>query len=108
MGVEKVVIRVNEVGEHEFDWWIDRGRRWWVAKADRVLNAHELIVIDSVNVVRAAGRIYGVLKDIEDGSGRVSIEVLPDEDSPLLGKEIQRSKSRNPVAYMSDIEVISE
>lgn len=109
--METVVIRVNEndLGDVKpFEWWLERGRRWWTAKADRVLNSKELVVLDATNRVRALGAIYGVLKDIENGTGRVSIEVLPIEGSELLGKEIRRSESRNPVAYMTDIEVVSE
>lgn len=108
---EIVVIRVNATDfghERPFDWWLNRGRRWFSAKADRVLNAEELIVLDAVNRVRAVGIIYGVLKDIEEGTGRVSIEAKPVEDSELIGKRIRRSESRNPVAYVNDIEVLAE
>ena len=87
--------------------WLDRGRAWWKAKPSRVIEAESLVVVDATNTVRAVGRIAGVMKDLEGATGRVSIEVLPTPDSDLIGKTIARSESRNPVGYVTEIEVIA-
>ncbi|WP_240520375.1 hypothetical protein [Brevibacterium aurantiacum] len=91
-----------------FDQWLNRGRRWWKTRADRALNADRLFVIDATNRVRAVGLVDGVLKDREDGSDRVSIEVTSEEDSELIGKIIRRNDSRNPISYVTTIEVVDQ
>lgn len=109
--VETIVIRVNATDfglTLPFEDWLERGRRWWRTRADRALNANRLVVLDATNRVRAVGTVIGVLKDIEDGSGRISIEVLPDQESELIGKIIHRNDSRNPVSYVTEITVASE
>ncbi|MGO2520129.1 MAG: hypothetical protein ACTH8F_08405 [Microbacterium sp.] len=109
--VETAVIRVNATDfgfTLSFEDWLERGRRWWKTRADRALNADRLIVLDATNRVRAAGTIYGVLKDIEGGSGRVSFEVVPDKESELIGQLIARNDSRNPVSYVTSITVVPD
>lgn len=106
---ETIVIRVNESADHSgmsFSEWLDRGRKWWKTRADRVLNADRLVVLDIGHRVMAVGTVVGVLKDVPNGSGRVSIEVHPEPGSDLLGKRIRRNSSRNPVGYVREIEVI--
>ena len=55
----------------------------------------------------AVARVAGVEKDLDEGSGRVSIiyRELP-ATHELIGKKIRRPKSRNPVVYLRTIEVI--
>ncbi|AZT92764.1 hypothetical protein CXR27_05935 [Brevibacterium aurantiacum] len=108
---EHIVIRVNATDfgiPMSFDQWLNRGRRWWKTRADRALNADRLFVIDATNRVRAVGLVDGVLKDREDGSDRVSIEVTSEEDSELIGKIIRRNDSRNPISYVTTIEVVDQ
>lgn len=103
---ETIIIRVNEDAETSamtFDEWLERGRQWWKTRADRALNADRLIVVDYDNTITAVGDVSGVQKDIETGSGRVSIIVVPDPDSELIGKTVDRGSSRNPVAYVQDV-----
>ncbi len=103
---EIVVIRVNEVDEDD---WLERGRKWWKASAARIIDCTELLVLDKEDKVRAAARIAGVEKDLDEGSGRISIipSDLPAKHEELIGKKIRRPNSRNPVVYLRDIEVIS-
>lgn len=102
--METVVTRVNENDDAmDFSDWLERGRSWWKARAGRIIECNYLLVIDANNVVRAAGRIAGVLKDLEGGSGRVSIEVLPDPENEWIGTKIWRPESRNPVVYLDKI-----
>ena len=54
----------------------------------------------------AAARVAGVEKDLDEGSGRISIIARDISDHELLGKKIRRPGSRNPVVYLRDIEVI--
>ena len=100
---ETVVIRVNEVDEDD---WLERGRKWWKASAARIIDCAELLVLDKDNYVRAAARVAGVEKDLDEGSGRISIIARDISDHELLGKKIRRPGSRNPVVYLRDIEVI--
>ena len=73
----------------------------------RIIDCTELLVLDKEDKVRAAARIAGVEKDLDEGSGRVSIiyRKLP-ATHELIGKKIRRPKSRNPVVYLRTIEVI--
>lgn len=108
---ETIVIRVNATDfgyTLPFEDWLERGRRWWKTRPDRALNADRLVVLDAQNRVRAVGTVSGVLKDIEGRSGRVSIEVIPEETSDLIGKVIHRNDSRNPVSYVTTITLESE
>ena len=101
---EIVVIRVNEVDEDD---WLERGRKWWKASAARIIDCTELLVLDKEDKVRAAARIAGVEKDLDEGRGRISIiyrEFTTKHE--LIGKTIRRPGSRNPVVYLRDIEVI--
>ena len=100
---ETVVIRVNEVDEDD---WLERGRKWWTASAARIIDCAELLVLDKDDYVRAAARVAGVEKDLDEGSGRISIIARDISDHELLGKKIRRPGSRNPVVYLRDIEVI--
>ena len=96
---EIVVIRVNEVNADD---WLERGRKWWKASA-------ALLVLDKNDTVKAVTRVAGVEKDLDEGSGRISIipSDLPAKHEELIGKKIRRPNSRNPVVYLRDIEVIS-
>ena len=102
---EIVVIRVNEVDEDD---WLERGRKWWKASAARIIDCTELLVLDKEDKARAAARIAGVEKDLDEGSGRISIipSKLPAKHEELIGKKIRRPESRNPVVYLRTIEVI--
>ena len=73
----------------------------------RIIDCTELLVLDKEDKVRAAARIAGVEKDLDEGSGRTSIiyRELPAKQE-LIGKKIRRPGSRNPVVYLRDIEVI--
>lgn len=73
----------------------------------RIIDCAELLVLDKHDTVRAAARVAGVEKDLDEGSGRVSIiyRKLP-ATHELIGKKIRRPESRNPVVYLRDIEVI--
>lgn len=104
---ETVVIRVNEVNPSwkEKD-WLDRGCKWWKASAARIIDCAELLVLDKTDTVRAAARVAGVEKDLDEGSGRISITPRKIEHHELLKKKIRRPNSRNPVVYLRDIEVI--
>ena len=105
---ETVVIRVNEVNPswEEKD-WLERGHQWWKASAARIIDCTELFVLDTEDRVMAVARVAGVEKDLDEGSGRVSIiyRELP-ATHELIGKKIRRPGSRNPVVYLRDIEVI--
>lgn len=104
--METVVTRVNEFQrevEYSFDEWLERGRQWWKASASRVIECEYLLVIDAGNVVRAAARVEGVLRDLRGGSGRVGIMAIPDPDNEWIGQEIQRPDSRNPVVYLTKV-----
>lgn len=102
--MEKVLARVNDADTTlTFDQWLDRGRRWWKARAARVIECDLLFVLNAENKVMAVGRIEGVMKDLDSGSGRISIEVRAEEDNEWLGKTIERYTSRNPVVYVSEI-----
>lgn len=102
--MEKVLTRVNDADpECTFDEWLDRGRQWWKARAARIIECDLLLVLDSTNVVRAVGQVKGVMKDLDSGSGRVSIEVRPLPESEWIGKKIERYSSRNPVVYVPEI-----
>lgn len=106
--MEKVITRVNDAnGALTFAEWLDRGRQWWKARAARVIDCDLLIVLNAENVVMAVGQIEGVMKDLDSGSGRVSIEVRPLPDNVWIGKTIDRYSSRNPVVYMSEIHEIA-
>ena len=102
---EIVVIRVNEVDEDD---WLERGRKWWKASAARIIDCAELLVLNKEDKVMAAARVAGVEKDLDEGSGRISIipSKLPAKHEELIGKKIRRPESRNPVVYLRDIEVI--
>lgn len=63
-------------------------------------------MLDKDNTVRAAARVAGVEKDLDEGSGRISIIPRKIEDHELIGKMIRRPGSRNPVVYLRNIEVI--
>lgn len=109
--MEQLVIRVNLDGTREdlsFQEWLDRGRAWWKTKPGRAVEADQLIVLDSNHTVKAVGKICGVRKDLEQGSGRVSIEVIPTPGSEWIGQTIERGNSRNPVAYMEKLIVIAQ
>lgn len=109
--MEQLVIRVNESddsSEYEFSDWLERGRQWWKAKPGRAIEADQLVVVNAAHKVVAVGKIYGVRKDIEQGSGRISIEVIPNTSSEWLGETIERGTSRNPVAYMDNIIVMPQ
>ena len=55
----------------------------------------------------AVARVAGVEKDLDEGSGRVSIIYRKlSAKHKLIGKKIRRPGSRNPVVYLRDIEVI--
>lgn len=105
---ETVVIRVNEVNP---SWkqkdWLERGHQWWKASAARIIDCAELLVLDKDDYVRAAARVAGVEKDLDEGSGRISI-IYSEFTSKheLIDKKIRRPGSRNPVVYLRDIEVI--
>lgn len=106
---ETVVIRVNEVNDPSWkqEYWLKRGHQWWKASAARIIDCAELLVLDKDDYVRAAARIAGVEKDLDEGSGRISIiyrEFTTKHE--LIGKKIRRPESRNPVVYLRDIEVI--
>ncbi|WP_067783037.1 hypothetical protein [Actinomyces vulturis] len=107
MASEIVITRVNDAQtDWGFDEWLERGRQWWKASAARIVDCTKLIVLDSENRVMAVARIAGVEKDLDEGSGRVSILVRPLKDDELIGKVIRRYESRNPVVYMTEIEVL--
>ena len=74
----------------------------------RIIDCAELLVVDKHNTVRAAVRVAGVKKDLDEGSGRISIipSKLPAKHEELIGKKIRRPESRNPVVYLRTIEVI--
>lgn len=108
---ETVVIRVNEVNP---SWkqkdWLERGHRWWKASAARIIDCAELFVLDAKDRVMAVARVAGVEKDLDEGSGRISI-IYKEYEEPtakheLIRKTIRRPGSRNPVVYLRDIEVI--
>lgn len=103
--MEKVITRINATHD---DWsqkeWLENGAKWWKASAARVVNCDHLYVLDAQNIVRAVGQIEGVLKDLDSGSGRISIIYRPVENSEWIGKEIRRWESRNPIVYLSTIE----
>ena len=107
---ETVVIRVNEVNPSRKDdeeYWLERGHQWWKASAARIIDCAELLVLDKTDTVRAAARVAGVEKDLDEGSGRISIiysEFTTKHE--LIDKKIRRPGSRNPVVYLRDIEVI--
>lgn len=106
--MENVIARVNEVNPvWSFEQWLDQGRQWWKARAARIIECNLLFVLNAENVVMAVGQIEGVMKDLDSGSGRVSIEVRPLEDNEWLGRKIERYTSRNPVVYMSEIQEAS-
>lgn len=73
----------------------------------RIIDCTELLVLDKEDKVRAAARIAGVEKDLDEGSGRTSIiyREFPTKHE-LIEKKIRRPESRNPVVYLRDIEVI--
>ncbi len=81
--------------------WLERGRKWWKASAARIIDCTELLVLDKEDKVRAAARIAGVEKDLDEGSGRISIipSKLPAKHEELIEKKIRRPESRNPVVY---------
>ncbi|WP_336657533.1 MULTISPECIES: hypothetical protein [unclassified Leucobacter] len=101
--METVVTRVNSSEEMAFDEWLERGRQWWKASAARIIECDYLLVIDAGNIVRAAGRIRGVERDIEGGTGRTGIMVIPEPANEWLGLQIMRPGSRNPVVYIKEI-----
>lgn len=106
---ETVVIRVNEVNDPSWkqEYWLKRGHQWWKASAARIIDCAELLVLDKDDYVRAAARVAGVEKDLDEGSGRISIiyrEFTTKHE--LIDKKIRRPNSRNPVVYLRDIEVI--
>ena len=63
----------------------------------RIIDCAELLVLDKDDTVRAATRVAGVKKDLDEGSGRISIipSELPAKHEELIGKTIRRPKSRN-------------
>lgn len=65
-------------------------------------------MLDKTDTVRAATRVAGVKKDLDEGSGLISIipSKLPAKHEELIGKKIRRPESRNPVVYLRTIEVI--
>ena len=102
---EIVVIRVNEVNADD---WLERGRKWWKASAARIIDCSELLVLNKDDEVMAVTRVAGVEKDLDEGTGRISIipSKLPAKHEERIGKKIRRPKSRNPVVYLRTIEVI--
>lgn len=102
--MEKVITRVNDADtKWDFDEWLERGRQWWKASAARIIECDQLFVIDAQNIVRAVGQIEGLMKDLDSGSGRVSIQVRPIRNNEWIGKRIRRYSSRNPVVYLTEI-----
>ena len=87
---ETVVIRVNEVDEDD---WLERGRKWWKASAARIIDCAELLVLDKDDYVRAAARVAGVEKDLDEGSGRISI--IPSK-LPAKHEELSERRSDAP------------
>lgn len=107
---ETVVIRVNEFKppwDEDEQEWLERGHQCWKASAARIIDCTELFVLDKKDHVRAVARVAGIEKDLDEGSGRVSIiyRKLP-ATHELIGKKIRRPGSRNPVVYLRNIEVI--
>lgn len=102
--MEKVITRVNNADDSwTFGQWLDRGRQWWKARAARIIECDLLLVLNAENVVMAVGQVAGVMKDLDSGSGRVSIEVRPLPKNEWIGRKVERYTSRNPVVYMSEI-----
>ena len=75
--------------------WLERGCKWWEASAARIIDCAELLVLDKTDTVRAAARVAGVEKDLDEGSGRISITPRKIEHHELLKKKIRRPNSRN-------------
>ncbi len=99
--------RSQPVSEDDEEYWLERGRQWWKASAARIIDCAELLVLDKNDYVKAVARVAGVEKDLDEGTGRISI--IPSElpaKHELIGKKIRRPESRNPVVYLRDIEVI--
>ena len=97
---ETVITRVmNSDPNWTFDQWLEHGRQWWKANAARIIACDQLLVIDHTHTVKAAAQIEGVLKDLDTGSGRISITTRPQPNHPLIGTQIQRPTSRNPITY---------
>ena len=65
-------------------------------------------MLDKNDTVKAVTRVAGVEKDLDEGTGRISIipSDLPAKHEELIDKKIRRPGSRNPVVYLRDIEVI--
>ena len=109
---EIIVIRVNvystsdEGKEMSAADWFDRGLSWWRARATRVIECDLVVIVDCNNVVVGVGRVSGVQKDIDGGSGRISISALPQPESHLLGKTIRVNGSRNPISFVTSLEIV--
>ena len=74
----------------------------------RIIDCTELLVLDKEDKVRAAARIAGVEKDLDEGSGRVSIiyRKLP-ATHELIGKKIRTPQvTVTPWCTLRTIEVI--
>lgn len=101
--MENIITKVEDPETTSFEGWLDKGRKYWKARPERVIGCNMLYVVDMSNTVRAAGQVEGLLKDLDQGSGRVEILVRPQPDNEWIGRTIVRSTSRNPVTYMSEI-----
>lgn len=109
---ESIVIRVNvdstsdEGMKMSIADWFDRGLSWWRTRATRVIECDLVVIVDCYNVVVGVGRVSGVQKDIDGGSGRISISALPQPESHLLGKTIRVNGSRNPISFVTSLEIV--
>lgn len=104
--MEHVIIRVNEdaaaVG-WTFEQWMERGLTSWRTKADRVISCNLAVIVDAHDVVVAIGEVIGVRKNKNASPIRVDIEIEPDFDHSLLGKQIVVNDSRNPIAFVREL-----
>ncbi len=104
---ESIIIRVNEdsqQSEMTFDDWLDRGTSWWRTRATRVIDCDLAVIVDAFDRVVAAGRVRGVTKDLEGGSGRIAIDVVPLPEYALLGTKIKVNSSRNPISFVKSVD----
>lgn len=107
---ENIIIRVNEDSTKavlSFDEWLDRGTSWWRTRASRVIECDRAVVVTFDNIVVATGRVRGVSKDLDGGSGRIAIDVVPEPQSELLGRRIAVNGSRNPISFVRQIEILA-
>lgn len=81
------------------------GREAWVLKASRAIECPLVLILDPECEVIAAADLLGIKKESMD-SDRFEVLGTPYADHELLGKVVERGRSQNPIAYVTEDQIV--